>query len=112
MLPWKLFRGEHEYAVPGSYPQMDAVLVWNRTAGPKHGIWSGPVLAHPSSWGAAALERPARANGRAGVLGNPFWVAFVCIFYVFDLFLWVSSLGRQLIFFLVKFHVECRQNHV
>ena len=34
---------------------------------------------------------PAQAGGRAGVLGDRFWVAFL---YVWKFVLWVSGLGR------------------
>ena len=60
-----------------------------------------------SSRGAAAPRTP-RSGGRAG--GGPISRS---IFFEFLEFVWGSTgPGRYLIFFLVKFHVECRQNHV
>ena len=34
-----------------------------------------------ATWGAAA-PRTSSTGGRAGVLGDPFWVTFVCCFFV------------------------------
>ena len=64
----------------------------------------GPPLIF--SRGAAALVPPARADGRAR---DPYPDN---LFNFWDLFWGSTGPGRYLIFFLVKFHVECTHNHV